>query len=168
MIDDVAARFAKRYPFELDRFQLQAIEELAGGGSVMVAAPTGTGKTVVPEFGVFRARERGRRALYTTPIKALSNQKFRDFRREYGDAVGLMTGDLVENPGGSILVMTTEVVRNMLMQRPEELADVDCIVFDEVHFLADPARGTTWEEAIIIAPAHVQLICLSATVTNAT
>jgi ATP-dependent RNA helicase HelY len=165
--DDLAALFAKRYPFELDRFQLQAIEELACGGSVMVAAPTGTGKTVVAEFGVFRARERGRRALYTTPIKALSNQKFRDFRREYGDAVGLMTGDMVENPGGSILVMTTEVVRNMLMQRPEELADVDCIVFDEVHFLSDPARGTTWEEAIICAPSHVQLICLSATVSNA-
>jgi ATP-dependent RNA helicase HelY len=160
-------RFAARYPFALDQFQLQAIEELATGGSVMVAAPTGTGKTVVAEFGVFRARERGRRALYTTPIKALSNQKFRDFRREYGQEVGLMTGDVVENAGGSILVMTTEVVRNMLIQSPREFADVDCIVFDEVHFLADPARGTTWEEAIICAPPHVQLICLSATVSNA-
>jgi ATP-dependent RNA helicase HelY len=160
-------RFAARYPFPLDRFQRQAIDELAEGGSVMVAAPTGTGKTIVAEYGVFRARERGRRALYTTPIKALSNQKFRDFRREYGDQVGLMTGDVVENAGGSILVMTTEVVRNMLLQSANDLADVDCIVFDEVHFLADPARGTTWEEAIICAPSHVQLICLSATVSNA-
>jgi len=161
------AAFAGRYPFALDDFQLQAIDELACGGSVMVAAPTGTGKTVVAEYAVFRARERQRRAFYTTPIKALSNQKFRDFRREYGDDVGLLTGDVVENPGGSILVMTTEVVRNMLVQRPKELVDVDCIVFDEVHFLADPARGTTWEEAIICAPRHVQLVCLSATVSNA-
>src|SRR5262249_10511354 len=90
-----------------------------------------------------------------------------DFRAQYGDAVGLMTGDVVENPGGSILVMTTEVVRNMLLQRPEELHDVDCIVFDEIHFLSDPIRGTTWEEAIICAPRHLQLVCLPATVSNA-
>ena len=118
--------FGARYPFELDRFQLEAIEELDKGGSVMVAAPTGTGKTVVAEYAVFRARQRGRRALYTTPIKALSNQKFRDFKRVYGDEVGLLTGDVVENPGGSVLVMTTEVVRNMLLQRPAEFHDVDC------------------------------------------
>jgi ATP-dependent RNA helicase HelY len=159
--------FAARYPFGLDDFQRDAIEVLAGGASVMVAAPTGTGKTVVAEFAVFRARERKRRALYTTPIKALSNQKYRDFRAQYGDDVGLMTGDVVENPTGRILVMTTEVVRNMLIQRPEEFSDVDCIVFDEVHFLSDPMRGTTWEEAIICAPNHVQLVCLSATVSNA-
>lgn len=159
--------FGARYPFELDRFQTEAIEELEKGSSVMVAAPTGTGKTVVAEYAVFRARQRGRRAIYTTPIKALSNQKFRDFKRVYGDEVGLLTGDVVENSGGSVLVMTTEVVRNMLLQRPSELHDVDCIVFDEVHFLSDPSRGTTWEEAIICAPAHVQLVCLSATVSNA-
>jgi superfamily II RNA helicase len=165
--DPTVAAFQARYPFPLDAFQIEAIEELATGGSAMVAAPTGTGKTVVAEFAVYRAVERGRRALYTTPIKALSNQKFRDFRRIYGGAVGLMTGDLVENPGGQVLVMTTEVVRNMLLQRPGDLADVDCIVFDEVHFLADPSRGTTWEEAIICAPPTVQLVCLSATVSNA-
>ncbi|HEY3079408.1 MAG TPA: DEAD/DEAH box helicase [Chloroflexota bacterium] len=167
MSETSAAAFARRYPFELDEFQRDAIEVLAGGASVMVAAPTGIGKTVVAEFAVYRAHERRRRAFYTTPIKALSNQKYRDFRAQYGDAVGLMTGDVVENPGGSILVMTTEVVRNMLLQRPEELHDVDCIVFDEVHFLSDPIRGTTWEEAIICAPRHVQLVCLSATVSNA-
>jgi superfamily II RNA helicase len=159
--------FAARYPFELDDFQRDAIEVLSSGASVMVAAPTGTGKTVVAEYAVFRARERKRRALYTTPIKALSNQKYRDFRAQYGDDVGLMTGDVVENPTGRILVMTTEVVRNMLIQRPEEFRDVDCIVFDEVHFLSDPMRGTTWEEAIICAPQTVQLVCLSATVSNA-
>jgi ATP-dependent RNA helicase HelY len=163
-----AAAFARRYPFELDEFQRDAIEVLAGGASVMVAAPTGIGKTVIAEYAVYRARERGRRAFYTTPIKALSNQKYRDFLAQYGgEAVGLMTGDVVENPGGRILVMTTEVVRNMLLQRPEEFGDVDCIVFDEVHFLSDPIRGTTWEEAIICAPRHVQLVCLSATVSNA-
>lgn len=167
MSEPTVEAFQRQYPFALDRFQLEAIEELAGGGSAMVAAPTGTGKTVVAEFAVYRAVARGRRALYTTPIKALSNQKFRDFRRVYGDAVGLMTGDLVENPAGQVLVMTTEVVRNMLLQRPSDLADVDCIVFDEVHFLADAARGTTWEEAIICAPSTLQLVCLSATVSNA-
>lgn len=159
--------FSARYSFPLDPFQLEAVQELFTGGSVMVAAPTGTGKTVVAEAAVFRASQRGRRALYTSPIKALSNQKFRDLRLEYGDDVGLMTGDVVENAAGTILVMTTEVVRNMLLQRPREFADVDCIIFDEVHFLSDPARGTTWEEAIICAPQHVQLVCLSATVSNA-
>src|SRR5258708_22769951 len=120
----MASRFAAGFPFELDQFQTDAIAELERGGSVMVAAPTGTGKTVVAEYAVFRARERGRRAFYTTPIKALSNQKYRDFTKQYGEDVGLLTGDVVENPGGRILVMTTEVVRNMLIQRPEELHDV--------------------------------------------
>ncbi len=145
---------------------MEAINHLAVGRSVMVAAPTGTGKTVVAEYAVHRAQSRGRRAFYTTPIKALSNQKYRDLAAIYPGRVGLLTGDVVENPGGQIMVMTTEVVRNMLIQRPEDLADVDCIVFDEIHFLADQARGTTWEEAIICAPAHVQFVCLSATVKN--
>jgi ATP-dependent RNA helicase HelY len=105
--------------------------------------------------------------MYTTPIKALSNQKFRDLRRVYGDNVGLLTGDITENPDASIVVMTTEVIRNMLIQSPWELDSVDCIVFDEVHYIADPERGTTWEEAIILCPEHIQLICLSATVSNA-
>ncbi|TAK24666.1 MAG: DEAD/DEAH box helicase [Chloroflexota bacterium] len=167
MSDESVAAFAATYPFALDDFQRDAIETLAGGVSVMVAAPTGTGKTVVAEYAVYRARERGRRAFYTTPIKALSNQKYRDFRARYGDAVGLMTGDIVENPSGQILVMTTEVVRNMLIQRPAAFSDVDCVIFDEVHYLSDPARGTTWEEAIICAPTTAQLVCLSATVSNA-
>ncbi|TVR68690.1 MAG: DEAD/DEAH box helicase [Sphaerobacteraceae bacterium] len=133
----------------------------------MVAAPTGTGKTVVAEFGVYESFRRGGKVMYTTPIKALSNQKFRDLRRVYGDNVGLLTGDITENPDAPIVVMTTEVIRNMLIQSPWDLDDVDCIVFDEVHYIADTERGTTWEEAIILCPAHIQLICLSATVSNA-
>jgi ATP-dependent RNA helicase HelY len=159
--------FRARYPFPLDPFQEEAISYLAGGDSVMVAAPTGTGKTVVAEFGVFRAARMGFKVMYTTPIKALSNQKFRDLREQYGDAVGLLTGDIIENPDGDILVMTTEVLRNMLLQTPSALWGVGCIIFDEIHYLADPERGTTWEESIIMCPDYIQLVCLSATVTNA-
>jgi ATP-dependent RNA helicase HelY len=161
------AAFRARYPFPLDAFQEEAIGYLAANESVLVAAPTGTGKTVVAEFGVFRAHARGWRVIYTTPIKALSNQKFRDLREQYGDAVGLLTGDIVENREGSILIMTTEVLRNMLLQTPSELWGVGCIVFDEIHYLADKERGTTWEESIIMCPPDVQLACLSATVSNA-
>jgi len=161
------AEFEAAYPFELDGFQSEAIRHLAAGKSVLVAAPTGTGKTVVAEYGVFRAYWAGRRSIYTTPIKALSNQKYRDLRRCYGEDVGLMTGDVVENPQARILVMTTEVLRNILLQTPGDLDDVACVVFDEIHYLSDPERGTVWEEAIICCPPHVQLVCLSATVSNA-
>src|SRR4051794_22581007 len=168
--DDAIAlveEFKKHYPFPLDAFQEEAITFLAADESVMVAAPTGTGKTVVAEFGVFRAARKGFKVMYTTPIKALSNQKFRDLREQYGEAVGLLTGDIIENPDGTIIVMTTEVLRNMLLQTPSALWDVGCIIFDEIHYLADPERGTTWEESIIMCPKYVQLVCLSATVTNA-
>ncbi len=165
--EQLLQEFRARYPFPLDPFQEEAIAHLAGGESVMVAAPTGTGKTVVAEFGVFRAAQQGFKVMYTTPIKALSNQKFRDLREQYGDAVGLLTGDVIENPGGSIIVMTTEVLRNMLLQTPSALWGVGCIIFDEIHYLADPERGTTWEESIIMCPEYVQLVCLSATVSNA-
>jgi ATP-dependent RNA helicase HelY len=160
-------QFTAFYSFELDPFQIDAIETFLAGDSVMVAAPTGTGKTVVAEFGVYESSHRGGKVMYTTPIKALSNQKFRDLRAIYGDEVGLLTGDVTENPRARIMVMTTEVLRNMLLQTPWELDAVDCIIFDEVHYIADPERGTTWEEAIILCPDHIQLICLSATVSNA-
>ncbi|MDF3014841.1 MAG: box helicase domain protein [Thermomicrobiales bacterium] len=133
----------------------------------MVAAPTGTGKTVVAEFGVWEAFKRTGRVIYTTPIKALSNQKYRDLRTVYGDEVGLLTGDVSENRDARIVIMTTEVLRNMLLQTPWDLDDVDTVIFDEIHYLADPERGTTWEESIILCPDHVQLICLSATINNA-
>ncbi|MDO8672446.1 MAG: DEAD/DEAH box helicase [Dehalococcoidia bacterium] len=159
--------FLKLYPFELDDFQKEAIESISKGNSVMVAAPTGTGKTVVAEYAVFVDQAQGLRTIYTTPIKALSNQKFRDFRDQYGQAAGLLTGDVVVNPRGRILVMTTEVLRNMLIQTPWELDDVGHVIFDEIHYLADTERGTTWEEAIICSPMHVRLVCLSATIANA-
>ena len=118
----------------------------------MVAAPTGTGKTVVAEFGVWEAFKRTGRVIYTTPIKALSNQKYRDLRTIYGDQVGLLTGDVSENRDARVVIMTTEVLRNMLLQTPWDLDDVDTVIFDEIHYLADPERGTTWEESIILCP----------------
>jgi ATP-dependent RNA helicase HelY len=178
--------FAKLYPFPLDRFQREAAEALAAGRSVLVTAPTGTGKTVIAEYAIRRALAAGQRAFYTTPLKALSNQKFRDFRRLFGrERVGLLTGDVVEHPGGDLLVMTTEVYRNMVIQAaqrpnggtgalaasadgaPTGLERLGCVVFDEVHYIADPARGTAWEEAIICSPPGLQLVGLSATVANA-
>ncbi|MBA2518117.1 MAG: DEAD/DEAH box helicase [Chloroflexia bacterium] len=160
-------QFAAGYSFALDEFQREAIRVLLEGDSVLVAAPTGTGKTVVAEFGIWEALKRTGRVLYTTPIKALSNQKFRDLRAAYGDHVGLLTGDVSENRDARIVVMTTEVLRNMLLQTPWDLDSVESVIFDEIHYLADPERGTTWEESIILCPDHVQLICLSATVSNA-
>lgn len=166
-IEDALGQFAATLPFTLDLFQEDAIRSLIAGDSVMVAAPTGSGKTVVAEFGVYFAYRGVGRVLYTTPIKALSNQKYRDLRELYGDDVGLLTGDVTENRDARILVMTTEILRNMLLQAPWEIDDVDAVIFDEIHYLADQERGTTWEEAIILCPEHVQLICLSATITNA-
>ena len=165
--DEVIRQFSALYSFPLDQFQLDAINTFLDGDSVMVAAPTGTGKTIVAELGVYESFRRGGRVIYTTPIKALSNQKFRDLRQWYGANVGLLTGDVTENSGAPITVMTTEVLRNMLLQTPWDLDTVDCVIFDEVHYIADPERGTTWEEAIILCPEHIQLICLSATVSNA-
>jgi ATP-dependent RNA helicase HelY len=165
--DDSIAQFESHYPFALDAFQRRAIQTLLSGDSVMVAAPTGTGKTVVAEFGVWEAFKRTGRVIYTTPIKALSNQKYRDLRALYGDQVGLLTGDVSENRDARVVIMTTEVLRNMLLQTPWDLDDVDTVIFDEIHYLADPERGTTWEESIILCPDHVQLICLSATINNA-
>jgi ATP-dependent RNA helicase HelY len=166
-IEQALDQFAVTLPFKLDLFQEDAIRTLLAGDSVMVAAPTGSGKTVVAEFGVYYAFRGVGCVFYTTPIKALSNQKYRDLREIYGDEVGLLTGDVTENRDARILVMTTEILRNMLLQAPWEVDDVDAVIFDEIHYLADQERGTTWEESIILCPEHVQLICLSATVTNA-
>ncbi len=176
---DIAA-FVARYPFTLDDFQLEAIAHLAADRSVMVAAPTGTGKTLVAEYAIWRAQQRGQRVIYTTPLKALSNQKYRDLRSIYGfDAVGLVTGDIVEHSAASIVIMTTEVYRNMLLEEggdrfargeniiPSSLADVGYIIFDELHYLSDISRGPVWEEAIICSPPNVRLVGLSATVSNA-
>jgi superfamily II RNA helicase len=172
--------FAARYTFPIDSFQLDAMDELAQGQSVLVAAPTGTGKTLVAEYAIWRALQRNQRVIYTTPLKALSNQKYRDLREIYGmDAVGLVTGDIVERSRASIVIMTTEVYRNMLLEEGGDLqkeistnpsstlADIGFVVFDELHYLSDIGRGPVWEEAIICSPPHVQLVGLSATVSNA-
>src|SRR5919199_2335271 len=165
--EELVQEFTARQPYQLDDFQLDAIRALANRHSVLVAAPTGTGKTVVGEFGIFMARKYGTRAIYTTPIKALSNQKFREFRLRWGDdEVGLLTGDVVVHREAPTLVMTTEVLRNMLVTGGS-LADVGAIVFDEVHYMGDPERGMAWEEAILLALREVPLVCLSATVPNA-
>ncbi|HMC36932.1 MAG TPA: DEAD/DEAH box helicase, partial [Actinomycetota bacterium] len=162
------ARFAERYPFPLDDFQVRAIEALDAGESVLVAAPTGSGKTVVAEFGIQRALSRRRKAFYTTPLKALSNQKFGDFAAQYGpDRVGLLTGDNSVNSEAPVVVMTTEVLRNMIYESSPTLDGLDLVVLDEVHYLQDPYRGPVWEEILIHLPLAVSVVCLSATVSNA-
>ncbi|HEX9717875.1 MAG TPA: DEAD/DEAH box helicase [Actinomycetota bacterium] len=161
-------RFASRYPFALDDFQVEAIRALAAGESVLVAAPTGSGKTVVAEFAVERAMELDRKAFYTTPLKALSNQKFGDFVARYGAAkVGLLTGDNTINSEASVVVMTTEVLRNMLYEKSPTLDGLASVVLDEVHYLQDPYRGAVWEEILIHLPPSVPVVCLSATISNA-
>jgi ATP-dependent RNA helicase HelY len=143
------------------------MEQVRSGSSVMVAAPTSAGKTVVAEYALWRALERHEKAIYTTPIKALSNQKRHELEALFPGRVGLLTGDRSENREAEVVVMTTEVLRNMLLEDPDSVASVGCVVFDEVHYLADPDRGTIWEESIITCPQSIQLVCLSATVANA-
>ncbi|MDQ4004856.1 MAG: DEAD/DEAH box helicase, partial [Actinomycetota bacterium] len=162
------ATFAERYPFPLDDFQLEAIGAMEAGESVLVAAPTGAGKTVVAEYAIERALEAGRKAFYTTPLKALSNQKFGDFVGRYGASrVGLLTGDNSINGEAPVVVMTTEVLRNMLYERSSTLEGLDVVVMDEVHYLQDPYRGAVWEEVLIHLALSVSVVCLSATVSNA-
>ncbi|GLZ79078.1 ATP-dependent RNA helicase [Actinorhabdospora filicis] len=162
------AEFSSGLEFGLDDFQIRACRALESGGGVLVCAPTGAGKTVVGEFAVHLARRTGRKCFYTTPIKALSNQKFADLVKVYGEGeVGLLTGDSVINGDAPILVMTTEVLRNMLYAGSSALEGLGYVVMDEVHYLADRFRGAVWEEVIIHLPASVTLVSLSATVSNA-
>ena len=160
------------FPFELDDFQKEACETIDRGESVVVCAPTGAGKTVIAQHAIHRALEQGCRIFYTTPLKALSNQKFYDFGEKYGhDKVGLLTGDTSINRNAQIVIMTTEVFRNMLYGTnfgavADNLKDVKYIVLDEVHYMNDEQRGTVWEESIIYCPTNIQIIALSATVAN--
>jgi len=161
-------QFAAASPFPLDPFQQESIAHLDQGKSLLVAAPTSAGKTVVAEFAIERALTLGQRVVYTAPIKALSNQKFSDFGQRWGfERVGLLTGDMSINSDARVRVMTTEVLRNMLLQSPEGLEGVQSVVLDEFHYLADAERGRVWEEIVILLPRDVQIVCLSATMSNA-
>lgn len=161
------------FPFELDDFQKDACNCITEGKSVVVCAPTGAGKTVIAEHAIHCALKDGKKVFYTTPLKALSNQKFSDFSAKYGaDKVGLLTGDSSFNRNAQIVVMTTEVFRNMLYGTnfgsvTDNLKDVKYVILDEVHYMNDEQRGTVWEESIIYCPTNVQIIALSATVANA-
>ena len=161
-------RFLSSLGFQPDPFQVQAVEALDAGRSVLVAAPTGSGKTVVAEYAVARALQEGRKAFYTTPLKALSNQKYADLGRLHGpDRVGLLTGDNTINGEAPVVVMTTEVLRNMIYAGSPTLEGLRYVVLDEVHYLQNPYRGAVWEEVIVHTPPEVDLVCLSATVSNA-
>src|SRR5215207_7692006 len=162
------AAFRGNYPFALDDFQVEACKVVEDGHGVLVAAPTGSGKTIVGEFAVHLALETGRKCFYTTPIKALSNQKYNDLVARHGAAnVGLLTGDNVINGEAPVVVMTTEVLRNMLYASSRTLLGLGYVVMDEVHYLADRMRGAVWEEVIIHLPESVAVVSLSATVSNA-
>ncbi|MCY4236095.1 MAG: DEAD/DEAH box helicase, partial [Cyanobacteria bacterium MAG CAR2_bin_4] len=161
---------ARLFPFPLDAFQQEALAAIHRGQSLVVSAPTGSGKTLIGEYAIHRALAHGRRVFYTTPLKALSNQKLRDFRASFGPRqVGLLTGDLSVNREAPVVVMTTEIFRNMLYGRSaldDPLAGVEAVVLDECHYMNDSQRGTVWEESIIHCPGVVQLLALSATVAN--
>ena len=152
--------------YVLDNFQIQAITELENGHSLVLSAPTGSGKTLVAEYLIEKVLKTDQRIIYTSPIKALSNQKYRDFSRLYGDKVGILTGDVVINRDAQALIVTTEVYRNMAIEDPEAIADVSYVIFDEIHYLGDIERGTVWEESIIFSPKTVRFLALSATIPN--
>ncbi|MBI5002692.1 DEAD/DEAH box helicase [Candidatus Woesearchaeota archaeon] len=154
--------------FTLDKFQVDAIRAIEENESVVVTAQTGSGKTLIADYIIDKFMHSGKRVIYTAPIKALSNQKFRDFKRDYGEEkVGIMTGDFVINSHAPILIMTTEIYRNMLLCNDPSLEHVSYVVFDEIHYINDIERGTIWEESLIFSPESIRFLCLSATIPNA-
>ncbi len=154
--------------FILDPFQEEAIAAIENNQSVVVSAPTGSGKTLIADYIIEKHRNDPKRVIYTAPIKALSNQKYRDFCHEYGEqSVGLMTGDMVINPSAKILIMTTEIYRNMAVSQDSDLENVAYVIFDEIHYINDPERGYVWEESVIYSSETVRFLCLSATIPNA-
>lgn len=165
--DELVPNMARTWPFELDTFQKEAVYHLEQGDSVFVAAHTSAGKTVVAEYAIAMATRNMTKAIYTSPIKALSNQKFRDFKETFpGVEIGLITGDVQINPEANCLIMTTEILRSMLYRGADLIRDVEFVIFDEVHYVNDAERGVVWEEVIIMLPDHVKYVLLSATVPN--
>ena len=152
--------------YDLTRFQIDAVAAIREGRNVLVAAPTGAGKTLVAEYAISEAVARGKRCIYTAPVKALSNQKYRDFRDDPHVDVGLMTGDVTIHAQAQVLIMTTEILRNAIFENPALLSDVEYVIFDEIHYMDDRERGTVWEESLIFLPQSVRLVCLSATISN--
>src|SRR3989338_2692468 len=154
--------------FTLDKFQEDAIEAIEKNNSVVVSAPTGSGKTLIADYIIDKHRNDQKRIIYTAPIKALSNQKYKDFSEEYGaDKVGLMTGDIVINPQAKVLIMTTEIYRNMVISKDSDIKNIAYVIFDEIHYINDIERGYVWEESIIYSEETVRFLCLSATIPNA-
>jgi ATP-dependent RNA helicase HelY len=165
---DYRREFIEGLGFGLDRFQLDAIEAVDKRVNVLVSAPTGAGKTLVANYAIGRELEREQRTFYTTPLKALSNQKYHELCELYGtERVGLLTGDTSINRTAPVVVMTTEVLRNMLLTESDQLVSLGLVVLDEVHYLQDPFRGGVWEEVLILTPAPVRFVALSATIGNA-
>ena len=157
---------AKEYKFVLDPFQRAAVNSLEKGQSVLVSAHTSAGKTAVAEYAIAMALRDKQRVVYTSPIKALSNQKFRELTDEFAD-VGLMTGDVTINPEASLLGMTTEILRSMLYRGSELMREVVWIIYDEIHYMRDRERGVVWEESIVLVPSKIRFVFLSATIPNA-
>lgn len=149
-----------------DRFQKEAIDYINQGYSVIVSAPTGAGKTVIAEHVITECLQKNQGVIYTAPLKALSNQKFRDFQGQYGDRIGILTGDVSLNQEAPVLIMTTEIFRNKAIEEPASLTPYSWIIFDEVHYIDNEERGTIWEESMMFLPAHMRMLCLSATVPN--
>src|SRR5438876_9857663 len=159
--------FQATLPWPLDPFQIESIEKLEAHQGVLVSAPTSSGKTVIADYAVFRGLETNARTIYTTPLKALSNQKFHDYQRLHGEGyVGLVTGENTINPLDPVVVMTTEILRNLIYEDPQRLERVRYVILDEIHYIDDFPRGAVWEEIIIQAPAHIKFIGLSATISN--
>jgi len=151
---------------EYDSFQIEAIQYIKQGYSVIVCAPTGAGKTAIAEYIIEESLKKREKVIYTAPIKALSNQKFRDFNKQFENQVGILTGDVSINPKATVLIMTTEIFRNKIINNPQELKDYSWVIFDEVHYIDNEERGTVWEEALIFLPSHMKALCLSATIPN--
>jgi len=149
-----------------DLFQEEAIRYINEGHSVIVSAPTGAGKTAIAEHVIETCLKEGLCVIYTAPIKALSNQKFRDFQKQYPDSIGILTGDVSLNADAPVLIMTTEIFRNKILDNPESLKKYSWIIFDEVHYIDNEERGTVWEESLIFLPNHMNVLCLSATIPN--